>query len=105
MAMTACKECGKDISDTAEACPHCGAKVPRQAKTKWWLWVPIGAISAFMLVGFVGSNTPEERAKSDARYYIDFCWQEAKKHPGNPVAEGACRLMEDEFRQKFNQNP
>jgi len=26
MAMVKCKECGKEISDTAKACPHCGAK-------------------------------------------------------------------------------
>lgn len=25
MAMTKCKECGKDISTTAKTCPHCGA--------------------------------------------------------------------------------
>lgn len=24
MAMTTCKECGKDVSDTAATCPHCG---------------------------------------------------------------------------------
>lgn len=26
MALTKCKECGKEISNKAEACPHCGAK-------------------------------------------------------------------------------
>lgn len=25
MAMTKCKECGKEISTTAKTCPHCGA--------------------------------------------------------------------------------
>lgn len=25
MALTACRECGKQISDMAAACPHCGA--------------------------------------------------------------------------------
>lgn len=27
MAMITCRECGKQISDTADICPHCGAKV------------------------------------------------------------------------------
>ena len=27
MAMIPCRECGKQISDTADICPHCGAKV------------------------------------------------------------------------------
>jgi hypothetical protein len=28
MAMTACKECGKDVSDAAATCPHCGIISP-----------------------------------------------------------------------------
>lgn len=28
MAMTKCKECGKDVSTKADKCPHCGAKGP-----------------------------------------------------------------------------
>lgn len=28
MAMTKCKECKKDISDSADTCPHCGIKNP-----------------------------------------------------------------------------
>ena len=27
MALTICKECKKEVSDTAKACPHCGAKL------------------------------------------------------------------------------
>jgi RNA polymerase subunit RPABC4/transcription elongation factor Spt4 len=27
MALINCKECGKEISDGAIACPHCGAKI------------------------------------------------------------------------------
>lgn len=27
MALTTCKECGKEISDTAKTCPHCGAQI------------------------------------------------------------------------------
>jgi len=29
MALLPCKECGKQISDLAEACPGCGTKVQR----------------------------------------------------------------------------
>lgn len=28
MAMTKCKECGKEVSDKAKVCPHCGVKNP-----------------------------------------------------------------------------
>lgn len=29
MAIITCRECGKEISDTASACPHCGAPVEK----------------------------------------------------------------------------
>ena len=32
MALTSCRECGKQISDQAAACPHCGAPVRLQAQ-------------------------------------------------------------------------
>jgi RNA polymerase subunit RPABC4/transcription elongation factor Spt4 len=30
MALIKCKDCGNDISDSAAACPRCGAPVPRR---------------------------------------------------------------------------
>ena len=35
MAMIKCRECGKDISDMAKACPHCGVPTnPRAERMK-----------------------------------------------------------------------
>ena len=31
MAITKCQECGKEISDKAQTCPHCGAPVEEGA--------------------------------------------------------------------------
>lgn len=31
MSLKPCKECGKEISDQADACPHCGYKKPAAA--------------------------------------------------------------------------
>ncbi|MBI5037750.1 MAG: zinc-ribbon domain-containing protein [Candidatus Kerfeldbacteria bacterium] len=39
MALIKCSECGKDISDQAEACPHCGnplRPIVVQATSKRW---------------------------------------------------------------------
>lgn len=33
MAMTTCKECKKEVSDSAKVCPHCGVKKPGE---RWW---------------------------------------------------------------------
>ena len=67
MAMTTCKECAKEISSTASACPHCGAKVPR---TKWWLWVPLGLIGLFLAYGL---SIPQY--VSDANRARELCEQ------------------------------
>ena len=29
MALIVCPECGKQVSDQAESCPHCGYPVPK----------------------------------------------------------------------------
>lgn len=34
MALTACRECGQDVSDAARACPHCGVQHPDAARAR-----------------------------------------------------------------------
>lgn len=53
MAITKCKECGKDISDKAEHCPHCGVPVNKKSNTG------CGTIAAFFILLFIiiGSAT------------------------------------------------
>ena len=34
MAMSNCKECGKQVSTTAKTCPNCGAPKPTEKKEK-----------------------------------------------------------------------
>lgn len=53
--MTKCGECGHEISTTARACPSCGAARPR---TKWWLWVPLGLVAAFVVFAAILPNKP-----------------------------------------------
>lgn len=45
MAMTACKECGKQVSTEARACPHCGAAAPAKKKAR-------GGIGKWLLIVF-----------------------------------------------------
>lgn len=48
MAIVPCIDCGKDVSDRAEKCPHCGRVSPgaHTRKVNQWRW----AILAFVLV-------------------------------------------------------
>ena len=40
MAMTACRECDKEVSNKAKTCPHCGVKNPGKKKQKGIAWGP-----------------------------------------------------------------
>lgn len=60
MAMVKCKECGAAVSDTAKACPACGAaRTPRGTAWKW-----LGALAllaaAYFAYWLVTMRTPME---------------------------------------------
>lgn len=40
MPLQPCRECGKEVSTEAAACPHCGAAAPARAKTGDWIPCP-----------------------------------------------------------------
>ena len=45
MALTTCRECGKQVSTDAKTCPHCGTSAPAQKKTR-------GGIGKWLLIVF-----------------------------------------------------
>lgn len=51
MALIKCGECGKEVSTSAVACPHCGAKKP---KTSIWPRLLLGILVAFGLIFLSG---------------------------------------------------
>jgi len=106
MALMPCKECGNELSTSAKACPKCGAKVP---KTKWWFWVPLGLVSAFLVFGTIVASTPEAKEKAQARSAIELCWegQERKSFDASTqrFVAGVCEMMEKEFTEKHGHRP
>lgn len=57
MAMTKCKECGTDISTTADACPKCGAK---QIRTSGCAKAVLAVVVLFVLATIVGQCTRKD---------------------------------------------
>lgn len=117
MALVACAECAKEVSDKAAACPHCGApttasktndmeSAPQSPPSsgrksniwKWLVGVPIGGFALLMIVGSCAGNTPEGRARSSQRAAIELCWQEQAKKSNDPATArfiaGTCEKME-----------
>jgi hypothetical protein len=106
MAMIVCKECGKDVSSTAKYCPGCGAK---NSRTKWWLWVPFGFVTVFLIFGSFRANTPEGKEKSRARDVIANCWIDHERQSldssARRFAASTCEQLEKQFREKYGFNP
>jgi|GEM_PF-2245322 len=50
MALVPCRECGKEVSDQADACPYCGIKTPSKKKRK--IKLIITALVVLVLVAF-----------------------------------------------------
>jgi RNA polymerase subunit RPABC4/transcription elongation factor Spt4 len=68
MSLVPCKECGTEISTKAKACPKCGAKV---ARTKWWLWIPLGLVVLIFVWGAItGPKNTVELAKMETESCI-----------------------------------
>ena len=64
MALIKCKECHKEVSSSAVACPHCGAKVPRTSVLKV-LIIGFGILVLIgMMTGSLARNTPSSTPSS-----------------------------------------
>lgn len=84
MAMIACWECGKEISESAQACPHCGApkkeastqveqavapapvETPAPQKSglgffSWFFIIVFGLFAIFMAIGAASSNSSSDK--------------------------------------------
>jgi len=67
MALKPCRECGGQVSTTANTCPHCGVKNPAKSS------VSPGCLITLVIAAIIGGiialapgPTPEEKAKKDA---------------------------------------
>jgi hypothetical protein len=118
MAMIRCTECGKDFSDQAKACVHCGARNPSFASPGRWLGriVMGGAILFVILLSYgclLGAMDPESEARAKDRDVISYCedqYQEMKDDPrlskgARGIAYGACEKLKADYRQKWNREP
>lgn len=115
MALVKCWECGKEISDTAASCPHCGAAQRRDGlpaapkNSGWWKWaigVPVGGFVLLMVVGAMNSD-PEKTA---ARRAYETCMGElasadrARSSTSTFVAS-SCERMRADFVAKYGVAP
>jgi len=58
MALVKCKECGREVSDTAEACPNCGAKPKRPAGVLKYAGIAAVLLIAWYVIGSLSGQQP-----------------------------------------------
>lgn len=61
MALVKCAECGKEISDTAKACPNCGAKPKRGGAVLKYVGIAVALLIAWSVIG---SMSAQQSARS-----------------------------------------
>ncbi|MCH8029050.1 MAG: zinc ribbon domain-containing protein [Candidatus Dadabacteria bacterium] len=66
MAMIECKECGKEISSKAKACPHCGWRREMPAWVKYAIF--FGLIFTMVATIYYATSLPESTPKKDSIY-------------------------------------
>lgn len=104
--ITECPECKKEMSTTAKQCPHCGFKNPTSLAWLWWI---ISAIVAFLILGVISGNSPDNQAKYLEQKKIELCWQDynTKSFDENTkmfIAQ-TCEKLEADFYTKYRHKP
>lgn len=65
MAIKPCKECGNQVSDKAESCSQCGAKVKKEVP-RWAVWLVFISIIMAIFASCQSSNSPSSSASSNS---------------------------------------
>lgn len=107
MALMSCRECGKQVSDLAAACPHCGAPIAsrfQSAPTPIMVTAPKSrslAVLLAMLLGSLGIHKFYLNSPGWGVLYILFCWTFIPAIIG--FIEGVLYLMmsDQEFQRKY----
>lgn len=89
MAMGNCRECGKEASSEAKACPHCGATKPVE-KTSLFTWIAGGFFA--LIVGSCVLGGSDSKNSSQPT--------QASKTPEQIAAEAEAKAREEAAFQK-----
>lgn len=95
MAIRPCKECGKDISTSAPACPHCGAKPRRTSLFTWIVAIFLGLMFASWIRVSTNNDNKAEATAAKAATLTPEQRAAAQKQAAQRQLEGKRRRDED----------
>jgi hypothetical protein len=106
MALIKCRECGNEVSDSAKACPKCGAK-PLQSN--WWILILCLAILIPLGIYLLGKSDPKGEEKQHARDAIAMCWKQYERKSLDPAEKrfiaSTCEMMERDYQKAYGSRP
>lgn len=129
MALVDCRECQKEISDQAAACPHCGAPVKNLQRQqtvnkksgflRWTFRVFLGFIGLSFILVLIAQATSDHTAdisssnefsqRTTEREAIAMCWKDQERKSHDPsyarVIASVCEKMENDYRTKWRREP
>lgn len=99
MALGRCRECGKEVSSEAKACPHCGASSPIKKKRGIWAMGCLGLLFVWIVGVVIGPIRPKHWIdRGSAEEALASCQTEMESRLKTPatadftgVAESAVR--------------
>lgn len=105
MALKPCKECGKEISTDAKACPHCGKRSPTQTtiSTTTGLLIILALGSLFALLSSGPSTTPSPALPPPSPPPDTAALRAAQEQRTADSAAAVARIME--LRPSFRFSP
>jgi TM2 domain-containing membrane protein YozV len=110
MALINCGECGKQISDQAAACPHCGAPVTgryQPATTPVVVKIPKSrstAVALAILLGGLGIHKFYLNQPRSGFWYAIFCWTFIPAIIGFFEGIKYLRMSDLEFQKRYDNN-
>ncbi len=115
MALTTCKECGKEVSDSAKTCPHCGIKSPGASSKDMLIGIGALVVLVFLAAQCSSDSKPPQEAKkpeiADAACKLDLqCWGDKNsvgasvycKSYVEKLAKYSVRWTDGTFETKFS---
>ena len=96
MALTKCKECGKEMSSQAKVCPHCGYKPKRTSLVTWAVLILIiAAVGSSWQASQRAEEEAAERARAEAARVAAMTPEQKKAAAAAKAKEEAERKRQD----------
>lgn len=104
-----CAECGKDYSDQAKACVHCGAKNPARMggglKAATIIMALVCVFLAFLLFGNLAGDPEKQQARDAISECRESVQDELLDLEARRLARSTCDMMEQRFEDRYGHAP